>query len=87
MAKSSRSLGDKAILKRSVNIPQKRVMRVGRNDRCPCESGKKYKDCHADEGEAFLLKLQRESERKELLEKQKREGVPWLKRLLTRALH
>lgn len=28
------------------SIPAKFVPRVGRNDRCPCGSGKKYKKCH-----------------------------------------
>lgn len=25
---------------------QRRVMKVGRNDPCPCGSGKKFKKCH-----------------------------------------
>lgn len=27
------------------------VARVGRNDRCPCGSGKKYKHCHGESAE------------------------------------
>jgi hypothetical protein len=27
-------------------------MKIGRNDLCPCGSGKKYKKCHLDEDEA-----------------------------------
>jgi hypothetical protein len=27
-------------------------MKIGRNDPCPCGSGKKYKKCHLDEDEA-----------------------------------
>ena len=26
--------------------PQRKVITIGRNDRCPCGSGKKFKDCH-----------------------------------------
>jgi preprotein translocase subunit SecA len=34
--------------------PAKAVLRAGRNDPCPCGSGKKYKKCHLpiDEGVA-----------------------------------
>lgn len=27
-------------------VPSKPIPRVGRNDQCPCGSGKKYKKCH-----------------------------------------
>ncbi len=30
----------------SANTPSQSVPKVGRNDPCPCESGKKYKKCH-----------------------------------------
>jgi hypothetical protein len=36
---------------------------VGRNDACPCGSGKKYKDCHEREGSVYLDKLAIEQER------------------------
>jgi len=72
---------------RSSAIETRRTYRVGRNEKCPCGSGWKYKDCHFDQGEEFLQKLYREEEKKKLLEKQKREGVPWIKRILTKALH
>ena len=29
-----------------------RLKTTGRNDRCPCDSGKKYKNCHLAEDEA-----------------------------------
>jgi len=60
------------------------VAKIGRNDPCPCGSGKKYKECHLDEGEAFLAKLAQEEEkqrRKEVRARLKAEGVPWYKRL------
>ena len=56
----------------------RKSLRVGRNEPCPCGSGRKYKDCHQSKGVEFLQKLLRQQER----EKLKREGVPWYKRLL-----
>jgi len=32
-----------------------RLKSVGRNDQCPCGSGKKYKKCHRQEDEALQL--------------------------------
>ena len=47
------------------NTPAPRhVAKVGRNEPCPCESGKKYKDCHQREGSAFLRKLARQEDKK-----------------------
>ncbi len=60
------------------------IAKIGRNDPCPCGSGKKYKDCHRAEGSAFLEKLAREEEkvmRKELRQELKEKGVPWYKRI------
>jgi hypothetical protein len=87
MAKSSRNLNAKVAQMRSVSMETKRTLRVGRNEKCPCGSGRKYKDCHQDKGEEYLQKLYRESEKKKLLEQQKRDGVPWIKRMLTKAFH
>lgn len=56
--------------------PRKSV-RLGRNELCPCGSGRKYKDCHQSKGHEFLQKLAREKYRKEM----KSRGVPWYKRL------
>jgi hypothetical protein len=61
------------------------VAKIGRNDPCPCGSGKKYKDCHLEDGDAFLQKLAKAEEkrqRRELRERLKEQGVPWYKRLL-----
>ena len=70
------------------NAPLPRhVSKVGRNDPCPCESGKKYKDCHEEQGTAFLEKLARQEDKKRLREMRKRmkeEGVPWYKRFFFR---
>ena len=70
------------------NRPMPRqVVKVGRNDPCPCGAGKKYKDCHESQGSAFLEKLGREETKKRLRElrlKLKAQGVPWYKRFFYR---
>jgi len=61
------------------------AVKVGRNEPCPCESGKKFKDCHEKEGSAYLERLGRERDRERIrAERQrlKQLGVPWYKRLL-----
>ena len=50
-----------------------------RNEPCPCGSGRKYKDCCFNKGEAFLRKL----ERQRFKEQQKADGTPWYVRWLT----
>jgi hypothetical protein len=68
--------------------PTRHVIKVGRNDPCPCGSGKKYKDCHESQGSAYLekLALDRERERLRAVRQQLKErGVPWYKRLFYRA--
>lgn len=78
MAKKGRSL-NKVVWPNPASGPLPRqVAKVGRNEPCPCGSGKKYKDCHEKDGEAFLHKLAREEEKA----RRKAEGVPWWKRLL-----
>jgi hypothetical protein len=70
------------------SITQRHVVKVGRNDPCPCGSGKKYKDCHERKGDSYLHKLTIEHDRKRLEElraARKAEGVSWLKRLLRRS--
>jgi hypothetical protein len=73
-------------VRNSVEIEPRRVARVGRNAPCPCGSGKKYKQCHESEGDAFLFKVARQEELARIEEEQKRAGVPWFRRFLTRAL-
>jgi hypothetical protein len=68
-------------------ITPRHVIQVGRNDACPCGSGKKYKQCHEREGSVYLEKLAAEVDRERLRERReemKRQGVPWYKRLLVR---
>ncbi len=57
-------------------VTQRHVAKVGRNDPCPCGSGKKYKECHEEDGEVFLEKLARQRDRERLAEQR----VPWYKR-------
>jgi len=66
---------------------QRRIHKVGRNDLCPCGSGRKYKDCHEKAGVAYLEKLAREEDKTHLREMRKRlkeQGVPWYKRFFLR---
>jgi hypothetical protein len=63
------------------------IPKVGRNEPCPCGSGKKYKDCHQKAGDAYLQKLARRSEKEKLTALRaelKERGVPWYKRLFYR---
>lgn len=63
---------------RSVVTAPRAVKKVGRNDPCPCDSGRKYKDCHFREGEDFLKRLARKREKQAMRDA----GVPWYKRWL-----
>lgn len=88
MVKKGRSLGRVVWPSATTGPLPRHIEKIGRNDRCPCGSGKKYKDCHQKDGEAFLRRLARQQEkehRREVKERLKAEGVPWWKRLfLTR---
>ena len=81
----ARKMHSKVIWPGFSNAPdQRHVAKIGRNDKCPCGSGKKYKDCHQSEGTAFLEKLAKRHD-KELVKQRKAElkaaGVPWHKRI------
>lgn len=58
------------------SVATRSVKQVGRNEPCPCGSGKKYKQCHAGEGEEFLQKLADDEARAN------RPPRPWYLRLL-----
>ncbi len=77
MGSTGPKMGTKELRRMTDSVPTHRSIKVKRNEPCPCGSGKKYKDCHASEGAAFLNKLQREQEK----ERMKSEGVPWYRRL------
>ncbi len=73
--------------RKSVVTGPRAVLKVGRNDPCPCESGKKYKDCHAPSGDGWLKKIAKQQETaalKEYRTKLKEEGVPFWKRWMAR---
>ncbi len=87
MPKEKRRISTKLPTRKAVNTPQRSVTRIGRNERCPCDSGKKYKDCHLSAGPEFLSKLAQQEERQRMKEKRlelKAAGVPWHKRLFVR---
>jgi len=87
MTKKGRNLG-KVVWPSSVSTTAPRqVAKIGRNEPCPCGSGKKYKECHEKEGEVFLSKLAQQQAKdrlREVREHLKEKGVPWWRRLFVR---
>lgn len=70
--------------RKSAARPPRQVVQIGRNEPCPCGSGKKYKFCHQAKGEPFLQKLALKEERQRIREQRtqlKANGVPWYRRL------
>jgi hypothetical protein len=70
------------------SVPQRHSVKVGRNDPCPCGSGKKFKECHERKGEHYLQKLtlEKDKERLQEIRERRREGsLPWYKRLFRRS--
>ncbi len=64
------------------------VLKVGRNDPCPCGSGKKYKDCHEPEGRAWLEKMAQEHERQRHRDARRQahpDDLPWYRRLFRKS--
>ncbi|MCP3957780.1 MAG: hypothetical protein GY719_08000 [bacterium] len=87
MAKQTRRISSKLPTRKSVTTAPRSTQRIGRNEPCPCGSGKKYKDCHLRDGQEFLAKLAQEEDRRLMKEKRqelKEQGVPWHKRLFVR---
>ena len=63
-------------------VATRQVIKVGRNDACPCGSGQKYKNCHLSEGEEWLHQLAYQQEKQRRKEaRQSGGGSPWWKRL------
>jgi hypothetical protein len=84
MARQTRKYSQKLPKRQQPASRQRKVIRVGRNEPCPCGSGQKYKDCHESEGQAFLHKLEMKAEqerRKERRRELKDAGVPWYRRV------
>lgn len=68
-------------------ILPRHIKQIGRNEPCPCGSEKKYKDCHAKDGSAYLEKLALEEDKVRLKAariQMKKDGVPWYKRIFYR---
>lgn len=81
--KKKKPLSPKVLARQMTMASRRKILRVGRNQPCPCGSGRKYKDCHQSEGEPFLLKIVEKQERaksKQLRQRLKAEGVPWYRR-------
>ena len=58
-------LNPRPSLRKSVVTGPRQVLDIGRNDPCPCGSGKKYKDCHIDKGDPWLRKMAAKIEKDE----------------------
>lgn len=87
MGRKTRRLNSQLPKRKSVVTGPRHAVKVGRNEPCPCGNGKKYKDCHQREGQAFLDRLAKEEDARLLADKRRRlkeEGVPWYKRLFVR---
>ena len=87
MPRERRRIKTKLPTRKAVTKPPRSVVRIGRNEPCPCGSGRKYKDCHLSEGQEFLAKLEQQKDRERMKEKRqelKEKGVPWHKRLFVR---
>ena len=87
MARRTRRISTKNPTRKSVVTGPRNVTKVGRNEPCPCGSGKKYKDCHYADGRAFLEKLALEQDQERIREKRRRlkdDGVPWYRRIFVR---
>ena len=83
MSKKKKKLTPKAILQQTGSVPRRHIIRVGRNEPCPCGSGLKYKLCHESEGEAFLIEMTRKLEKARIKAQQQEAGVPWYKRFFS----
>jgi len=51
------TLAPRMSLRKSVVTQPRHTLDIGRNDPCPCGSGKKYKHCCIEKGDAFLQKM------------------------------
>lgn len=87
MARRKIQYSSKLQTRKSVVTAPRFILKVGRNEVCPCGSGKKYKDCHEKDGDNFLQKMAMLKEKERIKNKKaelKEEGVPFWKRWITR---
>jgi preprotein translocase subunit SecA len=55
---SAKTVGGSSEMANVAAKPQRRSVQLpGRNDRCPCGSGKKFKDCHLDRVDEIMPQL------------------------------
>ena len=64
-------ISPKMSLRKSVVTGPRQILKVRRNDLCPCGSGEKYKNCCIKKGESFLKKLARKEEKRKYKEAKK----------------
>lgn len=81
MAQHQRNISPKLPTRKAVVAAPRQVAQVGRNEPCPCGSGKKFKQCHAKSGEEYLARLAQE---RRIEEEAERTGKrpSWFQRLL-----
>ena len=51
--------------RKSVVTSPRDTVAIGRNDPCPCGSGKKYKNCCVDKGDHFLRKMAKKAKKEQ----------------------
>ncbi|MDP8223750.1 MAG: SEC-C metal-binding domain-containing protein [Candidatus Lernaella stagnicola] len=56
-------ISPKMAFRKSVVTSPRATMQVGRNDPCPCGSGKKYKNCCIEKGDTFLHKMAKKAKK------------------------
>jgi len=65
MRYSTSRVNPRLVLRKSVVTSPRDVYEVGRNDPCPCGSGKKFKNCCITKGDEFLRKMAKKAKAKE----------------------
>ena len=58
-------INPRMVLRKSVVTSPRETVKVGRNDPCPCGSGKKYKNCCQNKGDHFLRKMAKKAKKEE----------------------
>jgi len=75
LARRTTRLSPKLSTRKSVVTGPRQILKVGRNDPCPCGSGEKYKNCCESKGDVFLQKMAKkqakEDKKKKKLERKK----------------
>jgi|CXWL01.1.fsa_nt_gi hypothetical protein len=80
MARREHNLSNELQTRQRVVTGPRQIAQVGRNEPCPCGSGKKYKQCHEEDGEPYLAKLAHQ--RAQAKEEAAGRRPSWFRRLL-----